>query len=162
MSTPMSNKYRPSLFKKTAKSFSLEFISINITELSLISDKVGCQPGHSTQLELMYLIKISYNALDEGRDLTSIYFDISWYFEKIWHAGLLAKCEKEFGWLTGSLLTWLRSYVTNRRQTVDTNNSISPTLTLNHGVPQGFVLGPLLTILNLKWSYNSCSVLSRS
>ena len=60
----------------------------------------------------------------------------------------MAKCEKEFG-LTGNLLTWLRSYLTDRRQTVDINNSLSPTLTLDAGVPQGSVLGPLLAILYL-------------
>ena len=60
----------------------------------------------------------------------------------------MAKCEKEFG-LTGNLLKWLRSYLTDRRQTVDINNVTSETLTLDAGVPQGSVLGPLLAILYL-------------
>ena len=91
----------------------------HITELSLLSDRQsGYRPGHNTQLQLMYLTDRLYSSLDEGRDCTTIYLDISKYFEKIWHAGLLAKCEKEFG-LTGNLLTWLRSYLTDRRQTVD-------------------------------------------
>ena len=96
----------------------------------------------------MYLTDRLYDSLDKGQDFTTIYLDITRYFEKIWHAGLLAKCEKEFG-LKGNLLKWLKSYLTGRRQTVDINNVTSETLTLDAGVPQGSVLGPLLAILYL-------------
>ena len=136
-------------FKKKIGKIIFSLIYQHITELSLLSERQsGYRPGHNTQLQLMYLTDRLYNSLDEGRDVTTVYLDISRYFEKIWHEGLLAKCEKEFG-LTGNLLTWLRSYLTDRRQTVDINNSLSPTLTLDAGVPQGSVLGPLLAILYL-------------
>ena len=147
------NNYRPiSLLPCLSKIFGKIIFSRiyqHITEFSLLSDRQsGYRPGHSTQLQLMYLTDRLYNSLDKGQDFTTIYLDISKYFEKIWHAGLLAKCEKEFG-LTGNLLKWLKSYVTDRRQTVYINNATSQTLALGAGVPQGSVLGPLLAILYL-------------
>ena len=147
------NNYRPiSLLPCLSKIFGkLIFSRIyqHITEFSLLSDRQsGYRPGHNTQLQLIYLTDRLYQSLDDGKDFTTIYLDITRYFEKIWHAGLLAKCEKEFG-LTGNLLNWLESYLTGRRQNVTINNVTSPTLTLGAGVPQGSVLGPLLAILYL-------------
>ena len=147
------NNYRPiSLLPCLSKIFGrIVFSRIYeyITEFSLLSDRQsGYRPGHNTQLQLTYLTDRLYDSLDKGQDFTTIYLDITRYFDKIWHAGLLAKCEKEFG-LKGNLLKWLGSYLTDRRQTVDINSVTSETLTLDAGVPQGSVLGPLLAILYL-------------
>ena len=147
------NNYRPiSLLPCLSKIFGKIIFSRiyqHITEFSLLSEKQsGYRPGHNTQLQLMYLTDRLYVSLDEEKDFTTIYLDISKYFEKIWHAGLLAKCEKEFG-LTGNLLAWLKSYLTDRKQSVNINDATSQTATLCAGVPQGSVLGPLLAILYL-------------
>ena len=76
------------------------------------------------------------------------YLDISRYFEKIWHEGLLAKCDIEFG-LRGNHLEWLKSYLSDRRQTVQIGSAKSTPNDLAAGVPQGSVLGPLLAIMYL-------------
>ena len=68
--------------------------------------------------------------------------------KKNWHSGLIAKCEKEFG-LTGRLLLWLKSYLVDRKQSVHIIDKKSRVRTLDAGVPQGSVLGPLLAILYL-------------
>ena len=77
-----------------------------------------------------------------------VYLDISRYFEKIWHEGLLAKCDVEFG-IRGSLLTWLESYLKGRKQIVQVGHDVSTPHELAAGVPQGSVLGPLLAIMYL-------------
>ena len=82
-----------------------------------------------------------YKSLDQSEDFTIIYLDISRYFEKIWHSGLLAKCKLEFG-IQGPLLCWLSSYLTGRSQVVQVGNKRSPPLVLQAGVPQGSVLVP--------------------
>lgn len=55
--------------------------------------------------------------------------------------GLLYKMEK-LG-IKGNLLSWFRSYLSNRKQKVVLGGSASDLRILSCGVPQGSVLGPL-------------------
>ena len=89
-----------------------------------------------------------YKSLDEGQDITHIYLDISKFFDKIWHKGLLFKCEHDFK-ISGSLLEWLTTYLSDRRQKVRVGDSFSTTKKLEAGCPQGSVLGPLLALMYL-------------
>ena len=121
----------------------------HITTHHLLTDnQSGYRPGHNTQLQLVYLTDKLYKSLDQSEDFTVVYLDISRYFEKIWHNGLLAKCKYEFG-IRGQVLRWLRSYIDGRSQFVHIDNKESLPSTLQAGVPQGSVLGPLLAIMYL-------------
>ena len=121
----------------------------HINSYSLLTPKQsGYRPGHNTELQLAYLTDRLYRSMDSGNDYTIIYLDISRYFEKIWHEGLLAKCNIEFG-MRGKELDWLQSYLSNRRQIVQVGQVKSVPRTLAAGVPQGSVLGPLLAIMYL-------------
>ena len=108
----------------------------------------GYRPGHSTQIQLTYLVHQLYSSLDKRENFTAIYLDISKYFDRIWHRGLLYKCEKRCG-ITGNLLKWLKSYLSDRSQEVKIGDTISPPLSLHAGCPQGSVLGPLLALIYL-------------
>ena len=126
----------------------------HITSNALLTEKQsGYRPGHNTQLQLIYLSNKLYKSLNEGKDFTVVYLDISRYFEKIWHDGLLAKCDKEFG-IRGSLLDWLNSYLVGRCQVVQAGSEKSSSMALRAGVPQGSVLGPLLAIMYLNGMNN--------
>ena len=74
-----------------------------------------------------------------------VYLDISKAFDKVWHKGLLYKLQC-FG-VGGSLLTWIGSYLSNRKQRVVLNGQESSILCSNAGVPQGSILGPLLFLI---------------
>ena len=115
----------------------------------LITDRQsGYRPHHGTQTQLIYLTDTLYKALDNNMDLTTIYLDISRYFDKIWHVGLLAKCKYQCG-IRGNLLKWLESYLENRTHSVTLNTATSSIKTINAGCPQGSVLGPLLALIYL-------------
>ena len=145
--------YRPiSLLSSISKIFERivhKRIYSHLIEHSLLTDKQsGYRRNHSTEQQLLYLTHNMYKSLDSGRDFTAIYLDISKYFDKIWHKGLLYKCTHDFG-ITDSLFHWLKSYLSDRKQRVQINGTFSNSQTINAGCPQGSVLGPLLALMYL-------------
>ena len=121
----------------------------HVTENDILSERQsGYRPKHNTEIQLIYLINNIFKALDEGQDFSVIYLDISKYFDKIWHKGLIFKCKNYCG-ISGNLLSWLTSYLHNRKQIVKVGNSQSAPKLINAGCPQGSVLGPLLALIYL-------------
>ena len=55
-----------------------------------------------------------YSVIDEGKDVRTVYLDISKAFDRVWHKGLLLKLHK-FG-IGGNLLKWFADYLSNRFQ----------------------------------------------
>lgn len=88
---------------------------------------------------LLYQNDITGN-VESGMQIDCVYTDFSKVFDRVCHAVLIYKLSKmEFpSWL----LTWLHSYISNRKQFVKIKNYISDHIT--SGVPQGSHLGPLL------------------
>ena len=84
-------------------------------------------------------------ALDNGRQVDVVFIDFSKAFDKVNHAVLLQKlCN--FG-ITGSLLQWCESYLSNRRQRVVLDGISSSSSVVSSGVPQGSFLGPLFFVI---------------
>ena len=84
-------------------------------------------------------------ALDEGKEVRAVFFDISKAFDRVWHAGLLAKL-KSVG-LSESFVAWFSDYLTNREQRVVIPGAMSNWVSITAGVPQGSILGPLLFLI---------------
>ena len=61
------------------------------------------------------------------------------------HRGLIHKL-RSVG-LSGSLIDWLSDYLDNRQQRVCLQNCTSTWQTINAGVPQGSILGPLMFLI---------------
>ena len=145
--------YRPisllSCLSKILEKIVFRNIYNHLSENSLLSDfQSGYRPHHSTQMQLAYMTDSLYESLDKEQDFTALYLDVTKYFDKIWHQGLIFKCENEF-FISGPLLRWLKSYLTDRRHKVRIGNTYSTSLTINAGCPQGSILGPLLALLYL-------------
>ena len=121
----------------------------HIVENELLSEKQsGYRPNHSTDMQLLYLTHQLYSTLNKKENFTAVFLDISKYFDKIWHDGLIEKCKTQYR-ISGSLLEWLISYLKDRTQVVRVGNSFSTPEKILSGCPQGSVLGPLLAIMYL-------------
>ena len=105
----------------------------------------GFIPGDSTVNQLTYLYNTFCQALDSGKEVRVVFCDVSKAFDRVWHEGLLLKLEA--AGITGNLLTWFRSYLTDRRQRVVLPGVQSNWNNIRAGAPQGSILGPLLFLL---------------
>ena len=86
-----------------------------------------------------------YEALERGSEVHMAFLEISKAFDKVWHKGFLFKLEC-LG-VRDPLLSWFRSYLTNRRQRVVIDGTMSDLKYVQAGVPQGSVLRPLLFLV---------------
>jgi len=83
--------------------------------------------------------------------MDAIYLDIRKGFDSVPHNVLLCltvnvlQCPWSLG-ICGNLWSWFGAYLHNRQQCVRISDSISEVLPVLPGVPQGSILGPLLSI----------------
>ena len=82
----------------------------------LTSLQSGFIPGYSTVNQLTYLYNAFSQAPDIGKEVHVVFCDISKAFDRVWHKGLLKKLEAAA--ISGTLLLWFRSYLSDRRQRV--------------------------------------------
>uniref|UniRef100_A0A669B7W6 Reverse transcriptase domain-containing protein n=1 Tax=Oreochromis niloticus TaxID=8128 RepID=A0A669B7W6_ORENI len=101
------------------------------------------RPNHSTETALLKVVNDLLVHADNDRTSVLLLLDLSAAFDTVDHGILLDRLEHFIG-ITGNVLSWLRSYLSGRSQTVNFNNVLSETCVVRHGVPQGSVLGPLL------------------
>ena len=80
-----------------------------------------------------------------GKEVRMAFLDFTKAFDKVRHKGLLYKLQT-LG-LKDPLLSWFRSYLTDRKQRVVIDGQTSSWLNTEAGVSQGSVLGPLLFLI---------------
>ena len=90
-----------------------------------------------------------YVALGKGHIALLSLLDLSAAFDTVDHEILLKWLKSSYG-ITEAPLNWMRSYITDREQSVNICLAKSAKVRLNCGVPQGSVHGPLLFVLYTK------------
>ena len=83
--------------------------------------------------------------MDDGKEVRVVFLDVSKAFDRVWHTGLLFKLQK-LG-VQDTLLSWIKNYLCDRKQRVVIEGHSSEWKSINFGVPQGSVLGPLLFLV---------------
>ena len=108
-------------------------------------NQYGFRAAHCTEHAAIELTDRIITKMDNNEIPIGIFLDLSKAFDTINHKILLSKL-KYYG-ISGVPLQLLDNYLTNRSQYVVIKNIKSNTLQITTGVPQGFILGPLLFLI---------------
>ena len=99
--------------------------------------------GHSAETALVRVHNDIMRAFDVKKSVILVLLDLSAAFDTVDHDRLLAILNSRIG-ITGAALSWFETYLKGRTQHVAIKNVQSRVTKLKCGVPQGWVLGPVL------------------
>ena len=95
-----------------------------------------------TQHAILDIVDTIHSNMDNTKYSCGIFIDLKKAFDTVNHEILLTKLE-HYG-IRGVINYWFRSYLSDRRHSIEIDKCISKTETIICGVPQGSILGPLL------------------
>jgi exonuclease III len=108
-------------------------------------DQFAYMKQHSTCTSLHRLIDDILENINEKEKTGLCFLDIRKCFDTIDHDILIYKLSK-YG-IHDTALSWFKSYLNDRSQIVTLNNKVSSPRSINIGVPQGTILGPILFLI---------------
>ena len=109
------------------------------------NNQYGFRKKRSTHDAVLNFTEAVYDALNEKNHNISVLIDLKSAFDTVNHRILLEKLEL-YG-IRGNCLSWFQSYLKDRKFKVGINKNYSTVRTINIGIPQGSILGPLLFII---------------
>ena len=101
---------------------------------------------HSTETALVRVQNDILCAIDTNESVILLLLDLWAAFDTVDQSILLSRLRDRFG-VNGTAAAWFESYLTSRTQFVRVHYCWSTPRSLERGVPQGSVLGPLLYLL---------------
>ena len=109
------------------------------------ANQYGFRKKHSTNLAIYDILESKIRDRDKGKVSCAIYLDLSKAFDTV-DSNLLLKKLEHYG-IRGTPLKLFTSYLSNRNQCTNINSILSDLISIDLGVPQGSVLGPLLFLI---------------
>ena len=107
----------------------------------------GFRSGYSCDTQLLVTVNDFLTSFDNKKQVDVAILDFSKAFDTVSHKKLLHKLENHG--IKGPLHDWLTCFLTRRTMQVVVDGSNSDTTTVDSGVPQGTVLGPILFLCHI-------------
>ena len=152
MRKSLINYFSVSLFPICGKIFGKGFCNKMFRVFSgkkiITPHQFGFKPDDSCINQLLSIIHEILKSFDDGVEVRSVFLDICKAFDNVWHDGIIFKLEQNG--ISGKLLNILIDFLSNRQQRVVLNAQVSARASINAGVQQGSILGPLLFLICFK------------
>ena len=107
----------------------------------------GFRAMRSCETQLLITLQDLLSLRDRKVQVDVAILDFSKAFDTVPHSRLLGKLE--YYGIDGVIHKWVSAFLNNREQRVVVNGSYSNPVSVDSGVPQGTVLGPLLFLLHI-------------
>lgn len=101
---------------------------------------------HSTETTLLKVMNHILLKMNSQHVSLLVLLDLSAAFDTVNHKIMLDRMHTKVG-ISGKALDWFNSYLSGRSQRISVDGIVSNRFDLEHGVPQGSCLGPLLFII---------------
>ena len=131
----------PSLSKIFEKVMHMQLTYYLESNTLMATTQYGYRRGHSTELASLELEDRIYGHLENNDIPCAVFCDLSKAFDCLSHPILLDKLD--YYGIRGIPFQLIKTYLQNRIQFVQINSTMSTTTSINIGIPQGSVLGPL-------------------
>ena len=105
----------------------------------------GFMPGRSCVSNLCTMLHEAWSNISAGSQTDVICTDYSSAFQSVNHRLLLHKLENSFH-ISDKAISWLKSYLSNRKQRVVVKGKCSRWTAVRSGTPEGGILSPLLFV----------------
>jgi hypothetical protein len=114
----------------------------NVNNL-IASEQSGFRNDHSCETAIIGICDKWFSEIENKNIVVAVFLDLKRAFETIDRQILIEKLQCQYN-ITGTILEWFKSYLSNRKQKVKYGDILSDDVLVEYGVPQGTVLGPLL------------------